>query len=178
MKKELNSKRPSGSKSEPKVMSEVLNEYFRSDEPLAVAFRKWVFECEAEKDVEEDDDEDRLFQDLFPNSELDSILKLLTRKPGRLGLGAIIRGSITRDGENHYTFVEDALKGKKGAVQRNPIVIRGTFLNLHTRQDGTLYPCLNRPRFSKDFTFQDFCRGAAGELLYFASLVEKNTVSE
>ena len=30
---------------------------------------------------------------------------------------------------------------------------------------GTLYPTFNRPQFSERFTFQDFCQGAADELL-------------
>ena len=34
--------RPSGSKSEPKVIGEVLNEYFHSDSPLAKSFRKFL----------------------------------------------------------------------------------------------------------------------------------------
>ena len=34
--------RPSGSKSGPKVMSEVLNEYLESNEPLAKGYRKFL----------------------------------------------------------------------------------------------------------------------------------------
>lgn len=159
-----------------RIAGEILREYLeKSDEPLAVAYREHIAEADEEK---EEEDEDQLFVNLFPNTELSVDLKLLTRKPGRLSKDVFIDGSLVYNGNQHFTFREFAPKAKKGAVQRNPIVIRGTFLNLHTRQDGSLYPCLNRPRFSKDFTFQDFCRGAAGELLYFACLVEKNTVSE
>jgi len=40
--------------------------------------------------------------------------------------------------------------------------------------DGTLYPTFNRPRYSKNFTFQDFCREAAEELIVVTGLVEEN----
>lgn len=173
MKKEFNSKRPSGSKSEPKVMSEVLNEYLESNEPIAVAFRNWVAECEAAKAAEEEV-EDQLFRDLWPNTELSIDLKLLTRKPGRLKVGEHRKGELIRDGEFHLTFIESAL-GKIGTVvQRNPIVYRGLYVNIHSREDGTLYPTFNRPRFDKDLTFQDFCRKAAKELFFFACLIKKN----
>lgn len=44
MKKDLDSRRPSGSEkmNEPKVIGEVLNEYFRSDEPLARGYRMFL----------------------------------------------------------------------------------------------------------------------------------------
>ncbi len=165
--------RPSGSKSEPKVVSEVLEQYFRSDEPLAAAFRNWVTEREAAKNAEEEDDEDQLFKSLFPNTELDSILKLLTRKPGRLGVGERIVGSITRDGENHYTFLEDAHKIKKVVANRTSITIRGLYVNVHIKVDGSFYPTFNRPKLSEDFTYQDFLLGAADELIFFVSLIKK-----
>ena len=41
MKKDFISTRPFGSeKNEPKVIGEVLNEYFQSNEPVAIAYRK------------------------------------------------------------------------------------------------------------------------------------------
>lgn len=166
--------RLSGSKSEPKVMSEVLNEYFQSDEPLAVAFRNWVTEREAAKETEEEVAEgDELFRDLWPNTELGINLKLLTRNPGRLPVGVPADGSIVNDGDDHFTFVENIIK-KKTVLQRNPIYLRGEFVNVHIKEDGTLYPTFNRPRFNKDLTFQDFCHKAAKELIFFACLIEKN----
>lgn len=51
-------------------------------------------------------DEPRLFRDLFPNTELGVDLKLLTRKPGRLPVGGMTMGIITRDDEDHFTFTE------------------------------------------------------------------------
>lgn len=44
MNKDLFTRRPSGSgkMNEPKVIGEVLDEYFRSDEPLARGYRKFL----------------------------------------------------------------------------------------------------------------------------------------
>ena len=164
----------SGSKSEPKVVSEVLEQYFRSNEPLAAAFRNWVTEREAAKNAEEeDDDEDQLFRDIFPNTEPAVDLKLLTRKPGRLPVGVPVKGSIVNDGSDHFTFLQDAHKVKKVTANRTTIFIRGQYVNLHVKEDGSFCANLRRPVFSRDFSFQDFCYGAAGELQIFASLVER-----
>ena len=156
--KDFNSKRPSGSgkKNEPKVIGKVLIEYFESDEPLAVAYRN------------------RLFKDVFPNTELGIDLKLLTRHSGRIPIGAYLDGVIRHDDVGHFTFIQNAFERKKIlATQRNPHVYLGKRVNVNRKDDGSLYPTFNRPRYTKDFTFQDFCREAAEELLVVAGLVER-----
>ena len=101
----------------------------------------------------------------YPNTELGIDLKLITRKPGRLGIGEYLDGAITHDGEDHFTFVQnDQEKKLQMVVQRNPHVYEGTYINVNRKKDGTLYPTFNRPPFSERFTFQDFCQGAADEL--------------
>ena len=102
---------------------------------------------------------------LFPNTELGIDLKLMTRKPGRLAVGEYLDGTITRDGEDHFSFIQDDSNKKKvKVIQRNPHVYEGTFININRKPDGTLYPTFNRPRYTKKFTFQDFCWEAANEL--------------
>ncbi len=158
MKKDFISVRLSGSekKNEPKVIGKVLNEYLRSNEPLAVAYR------------------DRLFKDFFPDTHLDVDLKLMTREPGRMHVGAYLDGAITHDDEDHFTFIQNDPEKKKVVVtQRNPHVYLGKRINVNRKDDGTLYPTFNRPRYTKDFAFQDFCREAAEELLAVAGLVEE-----
>ena len=49
----------------------------------------------------------------------------------------------------------------------------GTCINLHRKADGTIYPTFNRPGYTADFTFAEFCREAAEELLAVAGLVEE-----
>ena len=102
---------------------------------------------------------------LFPNTELGIDLKLMTRKPGRLAVGEYLDGAITRDGEDHFSFIQDdSCKKKVKVIQRNPHVYEGTYINVNRKNDGTLYPTFNRPQFTEKFTFQDFCLLAAKEL--------------
>lgn len=107
----------------------------------------------------------KLEKGFYPNTELGIDLKLITRKPGRLGIGEYLDGAITRDGEDHFSFIQDdSCKKKVKVIQRNPHVYEGTFININRKPDGSLYPTFNRPRFTKKFTFQDFCWEAANEL--------------
>ena len=101
----------------------------------------------------------------YPNTELGIDLKLMTKEPGRMAVGEFLDGAITHDGEDHFTFVQnDSEKKMLKVVQRNPHVYEGTYINVNRRNDGTLYPTFNRPRFTEKFTFQNFCLLAAKEL--------------
>ena len=62
--------------------------------------------------------------------------------------------------------------------QRNPHVYIGIRINVNRKDDGTLYPTFNRPRYTRDFSFQDFCREAAEELLLVAGLIEEEDLQE
>ena len=65
----------------------------------------------------------KLVKGFYPNTELGIDLKLITRKPGRLGIGEYLDGAITHDDEDHFTFVQnDSEKKKDKVVQRNPPV--------------------------------------------------------
>ncbi len=105
----------------------------------------------------------------YPNTELGIDLKLITRKPGRLGIGEYLDGAITHDGEDHFTFVQnDSEKKKEKVVQRNPHVYEGTYINVNRKNDGTLYPYL-QPQTSVQEVFHlpgILPRVAANELLY------------
>lgn len=151
-------KRPSGSeKNEPKVIGEVLNEYFASNEPLARAYR----------------------ERLHPDTHLDVDLKLLTRKPGRMNIGDYLGGVITRDGEDHFSFTESDTEKKRVMVeQRNPHIYEGLRINVNRKDNGEPYPTFNRPKYTENFTFQDFCREAAEELIAVAGLMENRSVEE
>ncbi len=109
----------------------------------------------------------------YPNTEPCINLKILSLEPGRMDIGAIIHGILTRDGDDHYTFLEDGDQKNVSPTQRNPHVYRGRFVNVNQSSDGTMYPTFNRPRYSKVFTFHDFCREAAAELQMVAGLVGK-----
>lgn len=150
--KKAGSRKPTN---EPRCLSEILAEYFAGNSPLGLAYRN------------------RLFEDVFPSTELSIDLKLFTLKPGRICENEFLPGMLTRDGENHYSFVQNATKKKRKVNRRNPQVFKGLCVNVIQHSDGTLYPTLNRPDYTKDFTFKDFCLRAAEELLTVASLGEK-----
>lgn len=132
-----------------------------------------------------------LFNNIFPNTELDVDLKLYTLKPSRLNQGVGITGIIVRDAEYHYTFVQiasepnveespnatdptppDASEKKGKRVKRNPIIIPGNCVNLHRDDDGSFYLTFRHPVLTEHYTWQDFCIEAAKEILSLTGLVE------
>ena len=137
---------------EPRLLSEVLEGFFQSDSSLAQVCRNG------------------LFGGLYPHTEPCCQLKLLTRKPGRMPEGTCLVGTISHDGENHFTFMEEApeRKGRKNSR----CVFKGYTINVHNKDDGTLFPTFRQPHYTRFYTFRDFCREAAEELLLVVSLLE------
>ena len=153
---------------------------------------------------------EQLFKILYPNTELDVVLKLLTRTPGRLSIGDCMQGAIVRDEEYHYTFIEDAHEAdapeavvpepkyarssgttdasapvtpvaseKKGTrAKRNPIVIPGNCVNLHCKDDGTLFLTFRYPVLTEHYTWKNFCIEAANEILSLTGLVEEKSIQD
>lgn len=138
----------------PRTVGEILHDFLEnSNEPLAVAFRH---------------------RKAYANTELCVDLKLLTQKPGHLPVGECLEGVLTHDGTDHFRFVEEAAEMKRAAVvSRNPLVYAGACINVHRRDDGSLYPTFRQPQLSTFYTFKDFCREAAEELLMLDGLGEK-----
>lgn len=60
-------------------------------------------------------------------------------------LGEYLDGMITRDGEDHFTFVENATEQRK-AERRNPSIYMGQWINVKRRADGTVYPTFKRTK--------------------------------
>ena len=134
--------------------------------------------CNSNEDAE-GDERNTLFKDVFPNTELDVNLKLLTRSCRRMNIGEVLPGAIIRDGEWHFTFIERAFERKENALnKRNPHVLQLHYINVKRKDDGTLYPTFNRPVFTQHFTFQDFCRKAARELLMVAGSVKEEELNK
>lgn len=134
--------------------------------------------CNSDEEAE-GDERNTLFKDVFPNTELDVNLKLLTRSCRRMNIGEVLPGAIIRDGEGHFTFIERAFERKeKSLIKRNPHVLQLHYINVKRKDDGTLYPTFNRPAFTQHFTFQDFCRKAARELLMVAGSVKEEELNK
>lgn len=137
------SRRQSGSgKNEPKVASVLLEEFFQSNKPLAFAYRKWQ---------------------VFPNTELDVDLKLLTHEPGRMRVGTLLNGVLARDSEEHFSFYEDALE--KGTPKRNPHVFCGEFITVTRWSDGSYHPNFKPTKIGgRGFNLESYAFGVACEL--------------
>lgn len=72
--------------------------------------------------------------------------------------------------DENFTFTEipPSTNGK-----RNPIIYEGACVNVHQRADGSLYTTFKKPRFTVDYTFQDFCRKASEELMVVIDLIKE-----
>lgn len=138
---------------EPRHLSEILTEYFAGNSPLARAYRG------------------RLFENVFPHTEPCCQLKLLTHQPGRLQEGKMLDGVIMRDDNEHYVFVQNHPE-MMIVKRRSPHFFRGVCVNVTQNEDGSLRPTFNRPKYSEDYGFSEFCLEAAQELIMVASLVE------
>ena len=106
---------------------------------------------------------DRLVEDIHPHTELCVDLKLLTREPGRLNIGATLGGIITRDGEEHFTFRETQ---PSTAGKRNQQVFYGKFITITRRDDGTLRPNFKPMKMEESFSANSYATGVANELLW------------
>ena len=169
MKKVLKSNIEAGSResNEPRLLGSIVSEMLHGNSPLAIGYRQYIASRE-----NEEEEPDKLFKDFYPNTEPGIDLKLITREPGRLPVGDSISCMLTHDDDYHYTAVENAIE-RKVAELRNPHVYQGKRINVNRKDDGTLYPTFNRPSYTKDFSFQNFCREAAEELLVVAGLIEE-----
>lgn len=109
----------------------------------------------------------RVWTGLYPNTELDVDLKLVTQKQGRMELDEYLDGMITRDGEDHFTFVENATEQRK-AERRNPSIYMGQWINVKRRADGTVYPTFKRTKHIGAGKLGDYAVNTTCELLMVA----------
>ena len=103
-------------------------------------------------------------------TELCVDLKTILRSDRRAKKFKDYRGVLTRDGREHFTFLENAQERK--TIRRYPCVYKGYCFNVHRRDDGLLYLNFRQPHYTRFYTFRDFCREAAEELMMVVGLVE------
>lgn len=106
----------------------------------------------------------RTWTGLYPNTELGVDLKLVTQEQGRMELGEYLDGMITRDGEDHFTFVENDTEQRK-AERRNPSIYMGQWINVKRRADGTVYPTFKRTKGIGAGKLGDYAVSTTCELL-------------
>lgn len=160
-------KRPSDSY-EPKVVGEIVNQILQGNSRFAAAYRRFKTAGAAGERSEKQ----RGFGALHPHTEPCIDLKLLTRRAGPMNVGNFLPGVITRDGEYHFSFVQNAAR-ERMAARRTPCIFRGAYINVHRSDDGAMSLSFRRPSFNNHFTFADFCRAAAEELFIVSGLVEE-----
>jgi len=98
-------------------------------------------------------------------------VKTILRNDSIAAIGKNYTGQLTRDSEDHYTFLE-TLPPK--VYKRNPHVYVGKYITITRRDDGGLRPNFKPIKDWKDFSATIYARGVANELLWaLGSLIEK-----
>lgn len=149
---------------EPRLMNDIINDLFNGQTPFARARRHrsgraWTGQAGTESAAA-----GRAWTGLYPNTELDVDLKLVTQEQGRIELGEYLDGMITRDGEDHFTFVENDTEQRK-AERRNPSIYMGQWINVKRRADGTVYPTFKRTKGIGAGKLGDYAVNTTCELL-------------
>ncbi len=99
---------------------------------------------------------------LNANTELCIDLKTILRSDRRAKMRKDYPGVLTRDGREHYTFIE-TLPTTDG--KRNPHVFEGEFITVTRRSDGSLRPNFKLGRIGgKGFNLESYAWGVALEL--------------
>ena len=169
---------------EPRLMNDIINDLFNGQTPFARARRHrtgraWTGQDGAsnacsgctrsdstwtENMRTESAGAGRTWTGLYPNTELDVDLKLVKQEQGRMELGEYLDGMITRDGEDHFTFVENDTEQRK-ATRRNPSIYMGQWINVKRRADGTVYPTFKRTKGIGAGKLGDYAVSTTCELL-------------
>lgn len=169
---------------EPRLMNDIINDLLNGQEPFARARRHrtgraWTGQAGAgsacsgctrsdstwtENMRTESAGAGRAWTGLYPNTELGVDLKLVTQEQGRMELGEYLDGMITRDGEDHFTFVENDTEQRK-AERRNPSIYMGQWINVKRRADGTVYPTFKRTKGIGAGKLGDYAVSTTCELL-------------
>lgn len=145
-------------------MNEIINDLLNGQTPFARARRHRSGRAWTGQDGTGSAAAGRTWTGLYPNTELDVDLKLVTQKQGRMELGEYLDGMITRDGEDHFTFVENATEQRK-ATRRNPSIYMGQWINVKRRADGTVYPTFKRTKGIGAGKLGDYAVNTTCELL-------------
>lgn len=163
----------------PRLIGEVINEMLHGQAPFARARRHrsgraWTGQAGADsacsgctwtKNMRTENTWAGLTSmGLYPNTELDVDLRTQLQEQGPMELGEMLHGTIVRDGEDHFTFTEDAAERRK-AERRNPSIYEGRRINVKRRDDGTVYPTFKRTKDIKPEELGAYVQRALCEVL-------------
>lgn len=148
----------------PRLMNDIINDLLNGQAPFARARRHRTGRAWTENMRTESAGAVRAWTGFYPNTELGVDLKLVTQKQGPMELGEYLDGMITRDGEDHFTFVVNATEQRK-AERRNPSIYEGQWINVKRRADGTVYPTFKRTKSIGAGKLGDYAVSTTCELL-------------
>ena len=110
------------------------------------------------------------------NTDLCMDVKTILRSDRVTMVGKSYPGVLTRDTDDHYTFIETVLAGVE---KRNPQVFRGEFVTITRRDDGTYRPNFRPVSVGAGFNVGRYAAGVANELLWaLEGLIENGSVEE
>ena len=134
----------------PRLIAEILQQFFNSEQPLAEACRQRA--------------EDLLAQ-MHKNTELCIDLKTWLADDPVATVGKTYQGCIVRDDDCHFTFVECCPpQAHTCTVKRNEMVYQGRYINVTRREDGSLRPNFKALHMEAGFCPETYAAGVACEL--------------
>ena len=95
------------------------------------------------------------------NTNLCVDVKTLLRSDRRTKLNKNYTGVLTRDAEEHYTFVETQ---PSTGTKRNPHVFWGEFITITRQDDGTLRPNFKPIKKGAGWSVEGYAQGVCDEL--------------
>lgn len=98
-------------------------------------------------------------------------VKTILRNDSIAAIGKNYTGELTRDSEDHYTFLETQ---PPKVYKRNPHVYVGKYITITRRDNGRLQPNFKPLKMDANFSATTYARGVANELLWgLSGLIEK-----
>ena len=108
------------------------------------------------------------------NTDLCMDVKTILRSDRVTMVGKSYLGELTRDTDDHYTFIETV---QAGVEKRNPQVYRGKHITITRRDDGTYRPNFRPVSVGAGFNVGRYAAGVANELLWaLEGLIENGSV--
>ena len=97
------------------------------------------------------------------NTDLCIDVKTILRSDRVTKIGKSYPGVLTRDTDDHYTFIETI---QACVEKRNPQVYVGKYITLTRRDDGTYRPNFRPMKVGADFSVARYAACVANELLW------------
>ena len=94
------------------------------------------------------------------NTELCIDLKTILRSDRRAKMRKDYTGVLTRDGGEHFSFVET----QPASTKRNPQLFRGKYITITRWADGSLHPNFKNLTTGRGFSVESYAFGVACEL--------------